>query len=190
MALLTTEQRIIAQATNGAATVWTGRPLPGFRLRKGDAGQLAPLLFAIPFFIFWETMVLRMGGDADVGGIAFPFFGLIVFALILAQLCGPVLWSLYSRGRTYYALTADGYAVIFTDLFGRSTKRVYLPSLSTIDLDTRGDGSGSICFGQFASPPCWARNRSAVPRPPSFDCIASVSAVYDLCTKLQQGKAV
>lgn len=108
MALLTTEQRLLAPVLGGRQTVWTGRPLRGFRLRKGDAGQLAPLLVALPF----------------------------------------------------------------------------------LDLDMKPDGAGSISFGEVQTPPWWMSNRTwFVPRAPSFDCIANVSDVYDLCTKLQQGKS-
>lgn len=121
-------------------------------------------------------------------GIAFPFFGFAVFTLVLWQTCGEVFWSLYARGRTYYALTADGYAIIFTDLFNGSTKRVYLPSLSTIGLDTSADGSGSITFGDPPSPSWWMRSNYYAPRPPTFDFIPDASTVYDLCAKLQQGK--
>lgn len=134
---------------------------------------------------------MRTAGAAQVGGIPFQDFGFIIFVIILAQACGPVLYSLFTRGRTYYALTADGYAVIYSDVIGRSAKRVYLPSIATIDLDTKPDGSGSISFGEVQTPPWWMSNRTwSIPRPPSFDCIAGVSDVYDLCMKLQQGKTV
>lgn len=190
MALLTTEQRLLAPVLGGRQTVWTGRPLRGFRLRKGDAGQLAPLLVALPFLAFWEVMVTRTAGAAEVAGIAFPVFGIIISVLIVAQTCGPVLWNFYARTHTYYALTADGNAILHTDLLGGSTKIIYLPSIATIDLDMKPDGSGSISFGEVQTPPWWMSNRTwFVPRAPSFDCIANVSDVYDLCTKLQQGKS-
>jgi hypothetical protein len=187
MALLTTEQRVLAKATNGSQTIWTGRPLAGFRLRKGDFGRLAPLIIVIPFFAFWEYFAVSLP-KADFMGIAFPLFGFLVFCLVIAQTAGEVLWNFYARSRTYYALTADGYAIVFTNLFGGMTKRVYLPLQSEINLDVKLDRSGSISFGQAYPAPWWMRQSVPVIRPPSFDFIANASAVYDLCTKLQQGK--
>jgi hypothetical protein len=112
-----------------------------------------------------------------------------VIAVALWQTCGQVLWAWYARGRTYYALTADFSAVIYTDVFGGMTKRVYLPSVSTINLDVKPDGSGSIVFGDVSGLGMWFGNRYySPPRPPSFDCIADASHVYDLCTKLQRAK--
>jgi hypothetical protein len=122
-------------------------------------------------------------------GIAFPIFGFLVFCLVIAQTAGEVLWSFYARSRTLYALTTDGYAVIFTDLFGGMTKRVYLPLQSEINLDVKTDGSGSISFGQLQAAPWWMRQSIPVIRPPSFDFIADASRVYDLCMRVQQGKS-
>jgi hypothetical protein len=150
-------------------------------------GRLAPLLFMVPFFAFWETMALKIPKDS-LFGIAFPVFGLVVMCLILAQTCGDVIWSMYTRGRTYYALTADGYAVIFTDMIGGMTKRIYLPSVSTIGLEAKADGSGSITFGEAQTTSWWMNNRYSTLRPPAFDFVRDASKVYDLCMKLQQGK--
>jgi hypothetical protein len=162
MALLTEDQRVLSRVLDGATTVWTGRPLPGFHIRQGDWPQLLSAVLIIPFFAFWESMALRIP-KVDFMGWLFPFFGLGVFILASWQSYGQVLWNAYARGRTYYALTQDGFAVLYTDAFGGLTKRVYLPSMS----DNRG----------------WR------PQPPAFDFIANAAAVYDLCAQLQKGKA-
>lgn len=184
MALLTNDQRVLAPVLNGAQTLWTGRPLPGFRLRTGDWGQMFMGVVTIVFFLFWESMVVN--GNAPW---FFPLFGLVVFGLALWQSFGQLAWDWYARGRTYYALTQDGFALMYTDAFRGMTKRVYLPALSEIGLEIRGDGSGTIAFGRAKIPPWWLRNRTwNVERPPAFEFIPNASEVYDICAKLQTGK--
>jgi hypothetical protein len=187
MALLTEDQRVLSRVLSGAATVWTGRPLAGFYIRQGDWPQLLSAVLIVPFFAFWESMALRIPKDNAMGWL-FPFFGLGVFVLASWQSYGQVLWNAFARGRTYYALTQDGYAVLYTDAFGGVTKRVYLPAISDVDLQLRSDGSGTIVFGVVENPPWWAGNRGWRPQPPAFDRIANAAAVYDLCAQLQKGK--
>jgi hypothetical protein len=188
MALLTADQRVLAPVLNGADTLWTGRPLPGFRLRPSDWPQLLSAVLIIPFFAFWESMALRIP-KSDAMGWLFPFFGLGVFVLASWQSYGQVLWNAFARGRTYYALTRDGFAILYTASFGGLTKRIYLPALTDIDFQPRSDNSGTIIFGAVQNPPWWAGNRGWRPQPPAFEFIPDASHVYDLCAQLQKGKA-
>lgn len=183
MALLTTEQRKLQPLLNGAQTVWTGQPMPGLRLRNGD---LLMSLFGIPwtgFAVFWTFGAANSGG-----GIFFTLWGVMFICIGVYFTVGHYFWDAYVRSRTYYALTADGSAVIVTDLFGAGAKRLYLPSVGAIGFEVRADGSGSVTFGE-ASQAQWWQNRSSS-RPPAFEFIPNASEVYDLCTKLQQGKSV
>lgn len=185
MALLTNEQRVLAAALNGEAAIWTGRPLPGFRLRSGDYGQIAMGVFVLLFFTFWETMALKGSG----GDPMFALFGAVVFCIAFYQTFGQAIWTVAARGRTYYALTQNGFAVIYIDAFGGRTKRIYLPALNNMDLEISADGSGCIVFGSVETPPWWARNRSWPVRLPAFEFIPDASNVYDICARLQSGKA-
>lgn len=184
MALLTTEQRVLAPVLNGAATLWTGRPLPGFHLRSGDYGQIGMGALMLAFFVFWEVMVLKSSAPSW-----FPIFGVVIMCVALYQTLGQVVWSMAARAKTYYALTQDGFALIYVAAFGGRTKRIYLPSLDNMDLEMSADGNGSIVFGSVETPPWWMRNRSWPVRLPAFEYIADASNVYDLCARLQSGKA-
>jgi hypothetical protein len=185
MALLTTEQRKLQPLLNGAQTVWTGRPVSGLRMRSGD---LLMSLFGIPwtgFAIFWTVTATTSGG-----GIFFTLWGAMFICIGTYFTLGHYFWDAYVRSRTYYALTADGSAVIFTDLPGASARRIYLPSVGAIGFEVRSDGSGSVTFGEAAKAQWWQNNQRSAQRPPAFEFIADASNVYDLCTKLQQGKSV
>lgn len=68
----------------------------------------------------------------------------------------------YVRSRSYYAPTNGGSAI-------------------SISVDVRSGGNGSIYFGAVPSP--WSRYQTW---PQSFENIANVSDVYELCCELQE----
>lgn len=170
---------------DGASTVWTGRPIRSLYLRATDW----PLLLLSAVMLGFG--ILFFGGFFSASpppGLVF-LFGIVWCVGVVVQGAGPILFAAMARSRTTYALTPDGVALIVTEFFGTRVKRVYLPAVDKIELGVNGDGSGTISFGEAPATLWWMNNRTwSPPRPPSFDCIANVVDVYDMCTKLQQVK--
>lgn len=190
MALLTNEQRTIDRATNGAPTSWIGQPKRGIWLRRGDLGVLLVGAFAVAFCLFWIAMAtLGVAASPNRDMWWFPLWGVLIMVLALSQTAGPVVLAMMARSHTYYALTNDAFAVIISDFFGFRIKRVYLPAADNIELELKGDGTGTMTFGTPSSGAGWAlRGWGAPARPPSFDSIPNAAAVYDMCAKLQRGR--
>ena len=130
--------------------------------------------------------VLYQGKDAQ--GSIFPIvFVVFWLALIGAQFLLPIALAATARAHTYYALTSDGYAFVITDFFGFRVKRVYLPAVSTIQLNLASGGTGTIVFGTPAMPRFYG---PWSPQPPSFERIDDAAHVYAMCGQLQRGAAV
>lgn len=184
MALLTTEQRILTPVLNGAQTIWTGHPVPGIRLRSGD---LLMSLLGIPwtaFAVFWTLMATKSGG-----GPFFTLWGLMFVCVGVYLTAAHYFWDAYVRSRTTYCLCTDGSAYIVRTLFGVQSQRLYIPSISNLRLESTGGDCGTIVFGDgyWGSKVFNGRNAHMAP---AFEFIRDASNVYDLCAKLQQGKAV
>jgi hypothetical protein len=188
MALLASDQRIIARAANNVPTVWVGRPKTGFYLRGRDAAMVGfgAIFLLFGMFLFGSALLGPGGSDAPV---FLPFFATFWLAIAFSQTILPVLLAHMARSRTYYGLTSDAYALIATDFFGFHVKRVYLPAVDNIQLDLGGNGAGTITFGSAGSTPPWfGRSWGYGPRPPAFERIDNAAGVYNLCSKLQSGK--
>ena len=163
---------------------WTGNAKAGFYLRPSDW----------PFFILGTIMALAgifilssslLGfGQGPSGPVA--AFMVLWLALVCSQFMLPFLLAAMARSRSCYALSSDGYAFVITDFFGFRVKRVYLPAVSTIQLNQGSSGTGTIVFGtptmsRFYGP--WS------PQPPSFEHIEDAARVYAMCARLQRSPA-
>lgn len=182
MALLTTEQRLLAPVLNGAQTVWTGHPLPGIRPHRRD---LLTSLFGIPwtaFAVFWTYMATKSGG-----GVFFPLWGVMFICVGVYFTAGHYVWDAFVRSRTTYCLCDNGSAYIVRTLFGTQVQRLYLPTVTGLHLESDNATSGTVVFGDGSAGHSFIKGQRDAP--PAFEFITDASAVYDLCTKLQQGKS-
>lgn len=141
------------ETEEGETLLWVAQPRPGRMAMR----MLPLVLFAIPFTgfaIFWITMALTMGGEAESGdggnsetlSLMFPLFGLPFVLVGLGMLSSP-LWALRNARKTVYAIT-DRRAIIFDS--GLSMKiRSYGPDeLGELTRKQKPDGSGDIILDE------------------------------------------
>jgi len=129
-------------------------------VHRGDAADLLPGVFLIP-----------------MAAVAFYF------------LFGRFIVDAKSREKTYYGVTNER-VIIIRGLFSQQTKSLQLRALQEISLSQRGNGSGTITFGQspffgaFSMNGSWpGTGRFA---PPSFEMIEGAKEVYDIIRNAQR----
>lgn len=120
--------------------LWAGRPAQGIVFTRLDwffiPFSVAWLGFV--FFIFWEGLKISEP-IMILAGLLFTAVGLYV-------LVGRHLVDRLYRSRLLYGVT-DQRVIIVSGMFARSLRSIDLASLSGLTLEERGDGSGTISFG-------------------------------------------
>lgn len=182
MALLTEAQRTFARFGVASDDLrWTGRPPSGIRLRAADIFLIPFSLMWGGFAIFWETAVISSGaGFFAIWGIPFVLIGIYLIA-------GRFFWDAYRRSVTRYGLTADS-ALIVRGGLRPTVRRIFLPTVSSLSLNLRADGSGTIWLGDSSIAHVWSSwaswsGESAVP---CFEAIPEAQSIYDLCIDAQR----
>jgi hypothetical protein len=128
----------------GERLLWFGRPDPNRLLARSDVFMIPFSLMWGGFAIFWEISVLREGwGFGAVWGVPFVAFGLYMIA-------GRFFVKARRRRRTHYAVTDR--RVLSVDRRG-TTRAAFLSSIPTVNARLRGDGSGTVIFGN----PSWTQ---------------------------------
>jgi hypothetical protein len=168
------ERMITPQLSDGEKLLWNGMPSDGVLFRPSD-------WFAIPFSLLWGGFAFFWEYMAVKGGAPFFFelFGVPFVAVGLYITVGRFFYDGWLRANTYYGLT-DQRAIIVKDLFSRSVQSVSLRVLDNVDFSPRGDGSGTITFGQPSNYWFGFGNRYGPPPPPAFEAIADASHVNSL----------
>jgi hypothetical protein len=180
VALLTEAQRAFTRyGVMPGALRWTGRPPTGLRLRRADVFIIPFSLMWGGFAIFWEAMVVRGGAP-----FFFKLWGIPFVAAGLYIMVGRFFWDSYRRGGTCYGVTADS-ALIVRKGIGGAIQRLYLPAITTLGLDLKADGRGTILFGDPASSR-WTWNWSGASPVPAFEEIPDAQRVYELCADAQR----
>ena len=168
----------------GERILWCSQPKQGLTLRPSDT-------FLIPFSLLWGGFAIFWESSVIVGGAPF-FFMLwgIPFVLIgLYIIVGRFFVDAKQREKTYYALTNER-AIILSGLFGRNIRALSLKTLSDININVKGDGSGTITFGPSHPMASWY---SGLAWPgmgkytaPGFEMIENARQVYELLRKAQR----
>ncbi|MFL5759786.1 MAG: hypothetical protein ACJ789_08605 [Thermomicrobiales bacterium] len=128
--------------------LWSGRPRGGLRL-AGQDGLL------IPFSLLWcggITLGLIRAIRAEAG-----FFLLLFTPFVLSDLyllVGRFVIYARRRSKTVCALTEQR-ALIVSGLVHRQVLNLPLHTMSTVELQEHGDGSGTITFG---AADVWSQN--------------------------------
>jgi hypothetical protein len=120
--------------------LWAGRPAQGIVFMPAD-------WFLIPFSLLWLAILL--GSKAWQGQIKTPqpIAGLAAVLFIgVYFLAGRYLTDWLYRSRLIYGVT-DRRAIIVSGVLRRSVQSIDLSSLSGLKLEERGDGTGTIFFG-------------------------------------------
>lgn len=170
------ESRLFA----GEKLLWSGQPWQGlFLLRASD-------LFLVPFSLLWGGFAIAGPSAILFSGSAMPPFPFILIALLfpiigIYLIIGRFLVDAWLRGATSYAVTNQRVLIERTGPF-RSNKSLDIDRLPTLELNERGDGSGTIRFGTtswFASNGMgiWSPATDPVPQ---FLRIEHVRKVYEL----------
>jgi Bacterial PH domain len=162
--------------------LWAGRPRQGFVLRAAD-------VFLIPFSLLWGGFVVFWEFTAVSNKAPF-FFALWGVPFLLAGcyfVFGRFIADARQRAKTSYGLTNER-VIIVSGVFRRNVKSLNLRTLTDVSLSERGDGSGTITFGQL---PALALSMQGFPWPgmpvvPSFELIPDAKEVYDTLRTAQR----
>lgn len=166
----------------GEKLLWKGAPEPGIKFRPRDI-LLTPFgLFFFGFAVFWMYLT-RYQFEAP---IYFTLFG-TPFVLVGAYLAiGRYFFEAYKRGRTSYTLT-DKRAIIRVNVFGQSQKTVTLDDLQEVELEERGDGSGTIVFGRDIT--TGNGKHASTSFAPRFEFVKDAARVYQMVEKARSATA-
>ncbi len=140
----------------GERIVWSGRPAGGLLLTGWDIVAIPFSIFWCGFMVFWEGAAIFGATDAEKAGptaapvLLFPLFGLPFICVGLFMVIGRFWLDAWIRARVRYALT-DQRALIARSGPFRSFTSLYLERLPDVQIKERGDGRGTIVFGQRAS---------------------------------------
>jgi hypothetical protein len=160
---------------------WTGRPASGIRFHAVD-------FFLVPFSTLWFGMVVFITASA-ASNLKSAGPGLAVFAIFWVAgfyiFAGRFLVDMYLRSKTRYELRGDSALIVRDGLFANRTE-VYLPSVASLNLSIKDDGSGTIYFG----PKSWW-NVSGMwsnygPNTPTFEGIPDAQSIFDRCKAMRR----
>jgi hypothetical protein len=163
----------------GEHIIWEGRPATGLIFRPMDAFMVPFSLLWGGFAIFWNVMVW-----VTEAPWAMRLFGLPFVVVGLYMIAGRFVIDSRSRARTRYLVTDQRVVILKTG--GSSTKSLDIKRLPALELQERRDGSGTIRFGDAASPfgaygwGIWGGNFDTTPQ---FARIEDVRSVYALIRK-------
>jgi hypothetical protein len=135
------EEELHSSLDPGERLLWSGRPVQGVVFTPRD-------WYLIPFSAVWLGLVLHgfwqgltKTPDPMVGLVGVLFVGIGIYWLI-----GRFFVDSFYRARLVYGVT-ERRAIIASGVFRRSVQSIDLSSLSGLKLEERGDGSGTISFG-------------------------------------------
>jgi hypothetical protein len=174
----------------GETVQWTGRPNPAVMFHNDDWGMIPFSLFWGGFAIFW---FLGASGIWDVWknrpDRTFQWFGVIwgtPFFLIGQYLIwGRFIYRRWKKRRTYYALTNRRALIVESGVRSRTASSAYFDSMTMLDKWVRSDGVGTLSFGGPVTGE-WRWGKNNPPRPPTFDDIDQVDAVYQIAARLHE----
>ena len=114
--------------------------------------------YLIPFSVVWLGMLLRSlapGLRAQTDPII-AAMGVLFVAIGIYILVGRYIADWLYRSRLIYGVT-DRRAIIVSGMFGLGVQTIEFSSLGGLKLEERGDGSGTISFGNQM--PYWYRQQ-------------------------------
>ena len=132
----------------GERVLWTGRPAKWTRLTSRD-------LYSVLFGIVWIGSVLSWGvvsplthiaRTGDLSRLPAALIGLVFLGGGFYITVGRLVFQSNLRHRTRYAVT-DQRVLFRTNVRGTGMDAISLDTLPSIATHERGDGSGSITFG-------------------------------------------
>jgi hypothetical protein len=152
--------------------LWAGRPAQGIVFTAMD-------LYFVPFSIVWLGIVLQIFGQGKQTDSMAGLMGVLFVGVGLYMLVGRYIADWFYRSRMIYGVT-DRRAIIVSGMLGRSVQSFDLSSVTGLKLEERGDGSGTISFGE--QPPYWYRQQfhASWGAGTQFFRVADVKKVYGI----------
>lgn len=180
----------------GERIIWSGQPQQGLLLTARDIFLIPFSLMWCGFAIVWTFMVAsasvsEANAAAEVNGAAgfFILWGLMFVAVGLYFVAGRFVVDAWVRRGLHYAVTDQRILIARGAPFARFTV-LSMAKLPEIDLNERGNGRGTIRFGQ---PVATRSNRGtgalavALDPTPQFLGIEDARRVFDLIQRAQAG---
>ena len=152
MFVATTEDELRSHLDSGEKLLWAGRPAQGIVLttpRDWSVSAFGVVWLGFAVYNIWPTKA----PDPLKSPVPFAMFvatGLLSIGIGIYALIGRFFVDRLYRSRLIYGIT-DRRAIIISGLRRRSVQSIYLSSLSTLTLEERRDGSGTIYFGDQPS---------------------------------------
>ena len=175
----------------GERVLWSGQPQQGLLLTARDLFLVPFSLAWCGFAIFWTVMVT--GASAARPGVGaggfFILWGLMFVVIGLYFVFGRFIVDAWVRRGLHYAVTDQRILIARGAPFGRFTA-LSLARLPDIDLKERGNGRGTIRFGQPVA--MWGNRgmsawSAALDPTPQFLGIEDARRVFDLVQHAQAG---
>ena len=159
----------------GIAFRWTGQPAQGLLFRTAD-------IFLVPFTLLWFGFAAAGMGTLlfSSSPIAAKLPAIPFLAIGLYIAFGRFAVDAYSRAHTSYGV-GENAAYIVRDGFGRRSIMINASALAPIEMNVRGNGTGTISFGPrppFSRSVGW--NMFGFDNSATFERIPDVRNVYQL----------
>ncbi len=116
--------------------LWTGKPKTGIIFRAADIFMIPFSLLWLGFAIVWTIMAAQGAGIFALFGVPFLIIGFI-FAF------GRFIIDAKQRGNTIYGLT-ENRIIIKSGVFSKNIKSLNIRTINHIELNEKGDGTGTI----------------------------------------------
>jgi Bacterial PH domain len=177
------EYQVQNELAPGERFLWSGQPRGGIKFSASDTYRIPISLLFTGVSLSWEILAYVSGA-----GLMFALSGLPFLLFGLYMNFGRFPLDARRRNRTYYAVT-DRRIIIVSGLVSREVQSISLRNLPNVVLDARGDGSGTITFGD--KNPLTAMYGSLYgrvflgPGVPAFEMIEDARRVYDLILRAQ-----
>jgi hypothetical protein len=173
---------------------WTGQPDPSIIFSGSDIFMIPFSLLWGGFALFWEGSVLGWipyaGQRANHAPLFFALWSLPFVGMGLYMIFGRFFFKVWLKKRTYYAIT-NKRVLIITQGFRRQVQAVFFSQIPVINKSVRGDGTGSLVFGNAGFGTNYANtgmdflgsryNRAS----PGFFDIHDADMVYQMAVGLQ-----
>ncbi|MFK0163314.1 PH domain-containing protein [Rhizobium sp. NPDC090279] len=173
----------------GEKLLWLGRPKQGLMFSKRDILQVPFSLMWGGFAIFWETMAVRQANAP----LFFRLWGVPFILIGLYLIVGRFALDAFVRARTQYAVS-DQRIIVSREGWFSKLLTMSLDRLPALDLDQKGDGTGTISFGSDAQVGYGRRNglgswTPALSNVPQFLGISEVRETFNIIQRAQSAKA-
>jgi hypothetical protein len=180
------EAQVSQALERGERLLWFGTPRRGLKLRSADAFLIPFSLLWGGFAVFWESSVLQIPNSPlfmKLWGMPFVLIGLYLIV-------GRFFVDAKMRENTVYALTNER-ILIFSGIFRRETKSLFLRNIPEVSVVQARDGSGTISFGSAPPYAAFSGGMAGWPGsgrmlPPQFEMIDDVATVAGRVREVQR----